>query len=159
MGRRRRTREVALQILYRLDLDGSVRDSRQTVPEEAIRDLLRFLAPGSDIIRNNAYLLVSGVLENRPEIDSIIENAAENWTLDRISVIDRNILRIAVFEMVFVPEIPYKVAINEAIEIAKRFSTDEAGRFINGVLDRAQQLEKARGADDNDISSEGMFTL
>jgi N utilization substance protein B len=158
MGRRRRTREIALQILYRLDLEGSLQAKERSVSDDTVKELLSFLAPGSGQLRSDAHLLVSGVLEHLPEIDATIEAAADHWTLDRISLIDRNILRIAVFELKFVTVIPYKVAINEAIEIAKRFSTEESGRFINGVLDRARRLESTRDTD-NDVNVEGIFSL
>jgi N utilization substance protein B len=81
------------------------------------------------------HRIVDGVQENRSTIDTIIEQFSSNWKLSRMSCVDRNVLRIAVFELLFCPDIPAKVSINEAIDVAKRFGTDESGAFINGILD------------------------
>ncbi|HUF93270.1 MAG TPA: transcription antitermination factor NusB [Candidatus Limnocylindria bacterium] len=129
MGRRRKAREVALQFLYQLDVNGA-RDpaafegefwSRHPVDAEA---------------RAFADTLVRGSMEHQGRIDELIARYAEHWDLDRMAVVDRNILRLAVYELMLDAEVPPKVAINEAIEIAKKFGTAESGRFINGVLDR-----------------------
>jgi len=82
-----------------------------------------------------AKKLLDGVQEKREEVNQLISRYAENWRLERMSVIDRNILRLAVFELHFQDDVPASVAINEAVEIAKRFSTDDSGPFINGILD------------------------
>jgi transcription antitermination factor NusB len=84
--------------------------------------------------------LSRGVIGNREEIDTWIEAIARNWRLDRMAHLDRNILRLAIFELVFQAETPYKVVINEAIDIAKRYSTSQSGSFVNGILDRARIL-------------------
>ena len=88
-----------------------------------------------------ARALVTGVLENQAKIDELITGAAENWRLDRMAAIDRNILRIGVFEMLYDPSVPTKVAINEALELAKRYSTAQSSRFVNGILDRLQNSD------------------
>ena len=79
--------------------------------------------------------LVEGVRQNIHKIDSLIEEGSENWKISRISGVDRNVMRIAVYELMFCPDIPSKVSINEAIDIGKRFGADESGAFINGILD------------------------
>jgi N utilization substance protein B len=81
------------------------------------------------------HRLVDGVQENRKTIDSVIEQFSSNWKLSRMSCVDRNVLRIAAFELLFCADIPPKVSINEAIDVGKRFGTDESGAFINGILD------------------------
>jgi N utilization substance protein B len=85
-----------------------------------------------------AEQIVLGVQEHLQEIDRLIEKYSENWRLDRISLIDRNILRMAIFELLYCEEIPPKVTLNEAIDLGKRFGTDDSGSFINGILDRIQ---------------------
>jgi N utilization substance protein B len=84
--------------------------------------------------------LITGVRANQPQIDEMIKAVAENWRLDRMAAIDRNILRLGAYEVVFRPEVPAKVAINEALELAKRYSTAQSSRFVNGILDRVFQL-------------------
>jgi N utilization substance protein B len=85
-----------------------------------------------------AEQIVLGVQEHLQEIDRLIEKYSENWRLDRISLIDRNILRMAIFELLYCEEIPPKVTLNEAIDLGKRFGTDDSGSFINGILDQIQ---------------------
>lgn len=143
---RRRTlsRELALQFLFMLELRGS----------EAMEELIPFVehhTKGSRDKKGRGELaeftlsLSRGVVENRPELDLWIEAIARNWRLDRMAHVDRNILRLAVFELLFHPDTPYKVVINEAIDIAKRFSTAQSGSFVNGILDRARiMIEQAR---------------
>ncbi len=89
--------------------------------------------------------LVTGVLQARPRIDALIESAAANWKLSRMSCVDRNVMRIAVYELKFRKDIPAKVAINEAIDVGKKYGTQDSGAFINGILDTIHlKLEKAR---------------
>jgi N utilization substance protein B len=80
--------------------------------------------------------LVNGVLAAQPQIDFLIEKYSKNWKVQRMSCVDRNVMRVAVFEMLFCPDIPPKVSINEAIDVAKKFGTEESGAFINGIVDR-----------------------
>jgi N utilization substance protein B len=87
-------------------------------------------------LRQFAHALVAGVQSNQPRIDELIALVAENWRLDRMAAIDRNILRLGAFEILHCPEVPTKVAINEALELAKRYSTAQSSRFVNGILDR-----------------------
>ena len=95
-----------------------------------------FLPPGEadDFLKR----LVLGVLEHFPQLDRLIEQYSDNWRLDRINMIDRNILRMALFELLYCEEIPPKVTINEAIDLGKRFGSEDSGSFINGILDRIQ---------------------
>lgn len=93
-----------------------------------------------------AEALIAGVLEHQPRIDALISDVAENWRLDRMAAIDRNILRLGAYEMLFCPDVPTKVAINESLELAKRYSTAQSSRFVNGILDRLQAAEAAPAA-------------
>src|SRR5213592_2481478 len=129
MGRRRRAREVALQFLYQLDLRGED-DPAPHEKEFWTRHAL------SGEAKTLAETLIRGTTANQAKIDQVIEQYTENWDLARMAAVDRNILRMAVYEMLWTAEVPGKVVINEAIEIAKKFGTKESGRFINGVLDR-----------------------
>ena len=128
-GRRRKAREIALQFLYQLEQN----DASDPGPYEA-----EFWArhPLDDEARAFASALVYGTKRHQAPIDSRLAESIEHWDLDRMAVVDRNILRLAVYELLFEPAIPAKVTINEAIEIAKKFGTAESSRFINGVLDR-----------------------
>jgi len=129
MGKRRSGRELALQVLYGMDVSGDP-------PEAALdRHGANFEEPGEAI--EFARSLVHGVAANRDALDAIIARASEHWRLDRMSVVDRNILRMAVFEMIHTKEVPVSVAIDEAIEIAKSYGTEASPAFINGILDRA----------------------
>lgn len=133
MGKRRRARELALQLLYQLDL----------LPEEdpLAPALEEFWAahPVEEEVRQFAEQLVRGTKANQAKIDECLAQFADRWELSRMAVVDRNILRAGIYELLWCAEIPPKVAINEALEIAKKFSTEESTRFINGVLDRVRK--------------------
>ncbi|MCJ7705765.1 MAG: transcription antitermination factor NusB [Desulfobacterales bacterium] len=130
MGKRRRSREFALQVLYQLEitkqgaLQAMVQLRENFSPEE-----------GEDEF---AKRIVLGVTEHRQEIDRLIEERSENWRLNRMTIIDRNILRIAIFELLYCDDIPPKATLNEAIDLGKRYGSEESGSFINGILDRIQ---------------------
>jgi N utilization substance protein B len=129
MGRRRKARELALQLLYQLDVQG------EGNPQPHLDDFwLRH--PVDREAREFAEALVRGTKAHETEIDELIARYAENWELDRMAVVDRNILRQGIFELRWTSGVPPKVAINEALEVAKKFSTHESSRFINGILDR-----------------------
>jgi len=135
MGKCRENREIALQILYRLDLETPIDEYETQVLKSILEDHLA--AVGTETKTHEmTFLMVKGIADHIVEIDSLIENAVDNWTLDRLSVVDRNILRIAVFELKYLPDVPYKVAINEGIELAKSYSSAKSGKFVNGVLDK-----------------------
>jgi len=89
-------------------------------------------------IRDFTTALVTGVIERRDEIDACIQECSTNWSLERIGLVERNILRFAIYELCFLPDIPPNVTINEAVEVAKKYGTDEAPAFINGILDRVK---------------------
>lgn len=133
MGKRREGREAAVQFLYQLDLNGQ--ELSTGVPEFwALRS-----APGTNPApKTQAYAkeLVDGVCSRLTEIDEHIKRLAANYELNRLAAVDRNILRLAIYEMLHCPDIPPVVSINEAIEIAKRFGGEDSGKFVNGVLDR-----------------------
>lgn len=125
---RHKAREKALQILYKVDI-------AECGPEENFTSLKEdaSLETGA---REYCETLVNGVLGKIKEIDRTIESSSEHWRLERMSVVDRNILRVAVYELRYMTETPYKVIIDEAVELAKRFGSVQSGAFINGVLDR-----------------------
>ncbi|MFP2930394.1 transcription antitermination factor NusB [Pyxidicoccus sp. 3LG] len=131
MGARRTGRERALQALYQLEMApatvAEALESAWTASEETKRD--------PDAVRF-ARELVEGVQAHREEIDQLIERHSHNWRLDRMSRIDRNVLRLGIFELKYRPDIPRKVSINEAVELGKNFGTEESSAFVNGLLDR-----------------------
>jgi transcription antitermination protein NusB len=129
VGRRRKAREVALQFLYQLDLHGEPDPEPQG-------DEFWSRHPVDAETRAFADALVRGTKQNEGTIDELLTQYAEHWALDRMAAVDRNILRLAVYELLLRPDVPIKVTINEAIEIAKKFGTRESSRFINGLLDR-----------------------
>nr|WP_320015045.1 transcription antitermination factor NusB [uncultured Desulfobacter sp.] len=130
MGDRRKSRELALQALFAFDLTKT--DSGSQMDD--------FLEQHGEELSEPSRLffqtLVEGVLENRKKIDALLDQWAKNWKISRMPAVDRNIMRIAVFEMLNLPDIPSSVSINEAVEIGKKFGTRDSGPFINGVLDR-----------------------
>jgi N utilization substance protein B len=128
-SRRRRAREFALQILYQGDTAGEPL-------EQGIHAFWESQGMPAPDIRAFAEELVHGVREHREGIDARIRGASEHWDPERMALLDRMILRLAVFELLHRDDIPPKVSINEYIEIAKRFSTEDSGAFVNGILDR-----------------------
>lgn len=128
MGKRRQAREETLKVLYQIDI------CKRKDPAEVLS--LHWEQNSSPAeVRDFAQKLVILTLQEMEEIDGLIQRFSKNWTLDRMSYIDRNILRMAVCELRFMEDIPAKVTINEAIEIAKKFGTEKSAIFINGVLD------------------------
>ena len=130
MGKRREGREAAVQYLVYRDLN---RGSR---PEET--DGFWELRPAGQTTRNFAMGLVAGVIEHQAEVDERISRYLEHYELHRLAVVDRNVLRLAIYEMLHRADIPPVVSINEAIEVAKRFGAEESSRFVNGILDRVK---------------------
>ncbi len=126
--KRRKGREYAFQLLFRLDFTGKTPDKRDF--DEFWTD-----KEGDAEIREFAEDIVYGAINHLAEIDSAIRKAAEHWVLERMAAADRNILRSATYELLYRKDIPSTVTINEAIEIAKRYSTNESSSFINGILD------------------------
>jgi transcription antitermination factor NusB len=137
MRKRTRGRELALQFLYQLDVSG----------EEALGNLQDFLGEetkDSDV-RRFAEALVKGAWGRREESDALIRKIAKNWDIHRMAAVDRNVLRLAIYELRMPDAAPPKVVINEAIELGKRFSTQHSGKFINGILDKAKETMMAAG--------------
>lgn len=129
-------------MLYQVEMSGYG-------PEEAKKIYLDNFNPPEEL-RDFAQKLVSGVCVHRGYIDGLIEKTAKNWSLARITPVDRSILRIAVYEMLHCGDIPYKVTLNEAIDLGKKFGTEKSGAFINGVLDNVlaqnPELDKKPGS-------------
>jgi transcription antitermination protein NusB len=147
--KRRASREKALQILYAIDIDGNLdKLTSEIFIDEATRQLSCVSGNTTSQTQDLAFLLIQGVHQNIITIDALIEEASDNWKLSRLSIIDRNLLRIAVFEMLFVASVPPRVAINEAIEIAKLYGSDHSPKFINGILDRIYRILKSNGLND-----------
>ena len=131
MGKRRRAREAAIQYHF-------WRDLQHGEGPERIDDFWEF-CPATPRVREFAQPLIDGMIEHVPEIDERIRRYCENYEVRRISAVDRNVLRLAIYEMLYRDDIPPVVSINEAIELAKMFGGAESGRFVNGILDRVRK--------------------
>jgi N utilization substance protein B len=131
-GARHKAREITLQVLYEID-------SVKHTSAEALNHIFSTSEVSGDI-QSFIHVLVDGVIENREQLDQNIREFAPAWPLDQISIVDRNILRLAIFEILHDNEIPVKVAINEAVELAKTFGSNNSSRFINGVLGSVSNL-------------------
>src|SRR5215212_5347276 len=138
MGARRKARVCALQMLFQYDI------ARPRVDELTLTYWDSFGEDMTDVPRDFSNNLALGAISHLDEIDILIKKRAENWRIQRMAVVDRNILRLAIYEFLYESETPKTVVINEALEIARRFSTFEATQFINGILDAIKlDLEKA----------------
>jgi len=128
MGKRRTARELALKFLYQTEFNSNSPDS----------ELNSFCdrANVSEEVQNFTQALIKNILFHKKEVDELLEKISANWTPDRMAVIDKNILRLGICELLFDPTTPPKVVINEAVEIAKKFGTEESPDFINGILDK-----------------------
>ncbi|RYX84333.1 transcription antitermination factor NusB [bacterium] len=138
MGKRRSGRELAFRLLFQMDVGGGT-------PAEVF-EVAREASEASSEVWVFAVQVARGAWDKRDEIDPIIERFASGWTLERMANADRNLLRLALYEIQFRPEIPPSVSINEAVELAKEYSTAESARFINGILG-AYVRERGREAD------------
>jgi N utilization substance protein B len=127
MGQRRKAREETLRILFRLEFENT----------QAEKTLNQYWEnkKASEEIKEYSNWLVNGIISNQSKIDNIIQQVSEHWRISRMALVDRNILRMAVFELLYEENIAPAIVINEAIEIAKKYSGDEAATFVNGVLD------------------------
>lgn len=134
---RTRAREMALQVLYQADLlgDGCLAEIERTLREDG----------HPEGVVDYAFDLARGVRSRVKEIDGFLSSAAQHWTVHRMAVVDRNVLRLGIEELLHHPEVPPRVVLNEAIELAKRFSTASSGAFVNGVLDRVRRDLEAAG--------------
>ena len=133
MRKRTKARECALQILYTVDICKG--DSAEVLEKYWIENQ-------EDLqVKEFSLELVNGTLDRVNDIDTLISQYADNWRIERMAVIDRNIIRMATYELLYVIDIPPKVSINEAVDLAKKFGDDESGRFVNGVLDKINKTE------------------
>ena len=149
MRTRHKARELALQVLCHIEVNGGSPESALKLVFESFADECLCGSEDDDIsIDEFTSILVEGVCRNLSNIDAFIKNFSENWRLDRMAIVDRNILRICVFEMAYLDDIPSKVAIDEAVNLAKCFGSENSGRFVNGIADGVLcSLEKQRSAD------------
>ena len=134
MRKRTQAREAALKILYAIDI-------AKEDPEVCINNFWLSQEEVSPEVRHFTDALVMGLCANKAEIDKVITEYATNWELSRMAVVDRNILRAATYELIFSGDIPPKVAINEAIDLAKKYGDNDSGKFVNGVLDKISKVK------------------
>ncbi len=138
MGIRRKAREEALRILFQYD-----------ATKDPIDEILKYYWENISSVKNNeikeyAETIVKGTIEHLEEIDSKIKEVSKNWRIERMFMVDRNILRLAIFELIYRKDIPPAVAINEAIEISKIYGTEKSSKFINGILDSIRKKENIK---------------
>ncbi len=131
MGHRRKARELALQMLFQYDLTGDECKTEEFLEDKEIEE----------DVKEFAIRLKDKVIAHLSDIDAIIKKKTKGWTLKRMAVVDRNVLRFAICEMLYFPDIPPKVTINEAIEIAKKYGSEDSGQFVNGILDSIYKEE------------------
>ena len=132
MGSRHQSRERALQILFQYDIHGK--------PGVWLEEFWK-QCKSADEVKVFTERLVAGVLEHKRELDTLIGKYATNWKISRMQVVDRNILRLGAYELLWLDDVPAKVTVNEAIELAKDFGDDEAAKFVNGILDKVLATE------------------
>jgi transcription antitermination protein NusB len=139
LGTRRKSREIATQILYQLEINESDIEDALTTFKDMFKPQDNFLA--------FATQLLHGVFQHQKEIDLIIRKTSSHWSLNRTALVDRSIIRTAIYELLYCPDIPAKVTIDEAVEIAKKYSTAKSSAFINGILDKvAHQFSSKKPA-------------
>ena len=154
MQSRRAARTLALDVLYEAEIRDALpleafdmrSESGWVLPTEADDHTLGAAGqvdPSAEVLAYARYL-TEGVQDHHAEIDELISRYADRWTIERMPVVDRNLIRIAVFELLWGEDVPVAVAINEAVELAKSFSTDDSGRFVNGLLGRIAETDRAR---------------
>ncbi len=149
MRKRTRSREFALQILYQMDLsDAPLKDALEDFWKD--KSDLALNEPEKNVIEADkkdpevhlyTEKIVQGVLQQLEKIDPMLERYAENWSMMRMAYVDRNILRLGAYEILYCEDIPVKVAINEAVELAKRYGESDSSKFVNGILDRIAKTE------------------
>lgn len=137
MRKRTQAREYALQILYQIDV-------RKDPEDRILVDFWKNIEAEPEV-SDFAAKLVIGAIKNKKKIDEVISKYASNWKMSRMAVIDRNVLRMATYELLFCDDIPPKVSINEAVDLAKKFGDTESGKFVNGILDKINKEEAAVG--------------
>lgn len=134
MSRRSKARELVVQMLYQVDCNTDV-------SKEAIHEQIRERLTDDPEMFEFAWSLYSGTMARRAEVDARITEVAQNWSIDRMAITDRNVLRLGAYELLFT-DVPHRVAINEALELSKTFGTKESSPFVNGVLDKLVPAEK-----------------
>lgn len=133
MGARRKAREIAVQMLYQMEVNpGEL---------EAALELFWKGVSASQPVKEFVNRIVTGVHAKQEEIDQLLAKHSEHWRLDRMDMVDKSILRMGVFEIMFCDDIPVKVAMNEAVDLGKKFGAAESGAFINGILDKISRVE------------------
>ena len=136
MGKRRQSREFIVQFLYQTDMN------KDEIIDECLSEFWKKVEAPADIVEFSSKM-IGLVFKNKDEIDAYIKKATTNWDLKRIAVVDRNILRLGIGELLYADDIPPVVSINEAVDIAKKFGTEESGKFVNGILDQIRmEIEK-----------------
>jgi transcription antitermination factor NusB len=147
LRKRTQARECALQILYQYEMN----------PEPMTEILKKFWSQQDEAfpedVRDFAEKLALGTVEHQAEIDKVVERYADNWELSRMAIIDRNIMRFATYELLYLADVPPKVTLNEAVNLAKKFSQEESGKFVNGILDKINHTEKPKSPKDHDPSA------
>jgi N utilization substance protein B len=140
LGKRSKSREIALQVLYQIDVNNN--DA-----EEAFNLFWLHFTPSEDL-KDFSQVIVQGVYHHIEEIDAIIEHYSEHWRIKRMSIVDRNILRAAIFELMFCADVPTKVVLNEAVELGKKFGSNKSGSFVNGILDKvAHRIDRIQSSE------------
>lgn len=139
MTRRSRAREVALQLLFQHDWNQQI---DRAVLERFVHDRL-----GEETLVQFSLALYDGVLAHQPDIDRRLSEAAENWRLTRMAAVDRNVLRLGAYELLYMPKTPPNVVLDEAITLARRFGSADSSAFVNGVLDRLRQANAQPATD------------
>lgn len=134
MRRRTKARESALKILYAMDI-------RKDDYKTCLEDYWKSQGVVNNEIRSFSEYLVKGYSDHKEKIDSLISKYAVNWELDRMATIDRNILRMSIYELIHADDVPIKVTINEAVEMAKKYGDKDSGKFVNGILDKVSREE------------------
>jgi len=134
VGSRTKARECALQALYQLDLSGGD-------PRDAVRGVLAHFEEADEATERFADELVRGVQSERPQIDALIQTSSTHWKLERMARVDRNILRLALYEILRRADVPVRVTLNEAVELGKKYGSEESSAFVNGVLDRIAHMD------------------
>ncbi len=136
MRKRTKARELALQLLFQVDITNEPVDKAIGVFwQNQARDI-------EPEVKEFTESLIKGTIDRKIQLDEAITRYAVNWLIKRMAVIDRNILRLAAFEILYLPEIPVKVSINEAVDLAKKFGDIDSGKFVNGILDKISKSEK-----------------
>jgi N utilization substance protein B len=133
LGARRKAREIALQLLYQMEVNPGE-------PREAVELFWKGIS-ASQPVKEFVNRIVEGVHVRQEEIDKLLAKHSEHWRLDRMDMVDKSILRMGVFEIMFCADIPVKVAMNEAVDLGKKFGAEESGAFINGILDKISRVE------------------